>query len=198
MPAGLWGVCEEALPVVVAPGRMIESFTDTPPPVDQTAITLWWTLCLHDQAVLAQRDVDVEIVDAVVHQITNRPGPEGSLHPSHEDDEDHAHEPTDRWIYDELCGLHALANLALGRRNRAWAHRVEQIALHHMNHTQPDHVTTQPWAVFAFVWSSQTRHFADQVIHDATAGRDGSTRPMDPVAAMLLADAVSALSIFED
>ena len=206
LPSGVWGACEESLPALAVPARWIETFADVPPPPDQTAITLWWALCLLDQAWIAQRDVDIELVDAVVHKIVHRPGPGGSLHPSHDTGtqaaESHtdpgtgsAHEPTDRWIYDELCGLHALANLALARRNPAWAKRVEQIALHHLHHTQPDHVTNQPWAVFAFTWSPRSRLLADQVIHDATA--NASRSALTPLSAMLLADAAAALAAFD-
>ena len=141
-----------------------------------------------EQAKLLSRDIDAEWVDAVVHRIVERPGEGGSLHPRGGDDS------LDAWTYRELCGLHALANLALLSRNLRWARRVQDVARYHMQTTQPDHVTSQPWALFAFLWNESTRPLAEQQLHDAAAAGGGRAGAL---AAMLLADAADALGRFE-
>lgn len=184
LPRDIWAACEDALQDAVLPARRVETFADIAPPPTFVAIVLWHALCLLEQSKLANRDVDVEVVDSIVHRVISRPGEQGSLHPRDED------ESLDAWTYRELYGLHALANLALLRRNRAWSARVEEVAMHHLENTQPDNTTNEPWALFAFLWSAQTRSFAEQQIHDAT------TQGVGPVAAMLMADAANSLAAF--
>lgn len=196
LPQSLWASCEEAITDAVEPARAVEAYTGAPPDgaiVDQV---LWQAVCLMEFASLTVRDVDMEIVDGVVDQIGLLAESDGALH------ERRADESLDAWTYRELCGLHALARLAVQRRNRAWARWVERIAIFHMDRTQPDHTTNQPWAVFAFLWSPKTRLFADQQIHDATShgslaatGR-GEASHLTPLAGMLLADAASLAALF--
>lgn len=182
LPPEVWGRCEDTLATLseTAAG-LIREHTDRPPPIDQTHTALWLALCVVEAGVLGARDVDVELADSVVYQIAGRPGPSGSLHPLPDG------AGLDAWTYRELTGLHALAALALARRNRAWSTRVEQAAAYHQDHTQPDHTTGQPWALFAFIWSPVTRPFADQQLHDTQAHGIG------PLDAMLLADAAGTL-----
>jgi hypothetical protein len=184
LPAPLWGACEEALPGAIEPARFVEDFADKAPPPEGVAVVLWDALCLLEEGHLASRDVDVEVVDSAVHALLRRPGPEGALHPCGEEDS------LDAWTYRELTGLHALANLAIARRNQAWARRVQEVATYHLHNTQPDNTTTEPWALPAFLWSPSTRSFAEQQLHDA------QTQKMGPVGAMLLADAANTLSEF--
>lgn len=181
MPVSAWSACEDAMGDALAPARRVEAWADTPAPPRSTDLALWSALCLLEQSKLLSRDIDAEVADSVVHRIVERRGAEGSLHPRGED------ESLDAWTYRELCGLHALASLALLRRNRAWAARVEEIALHHQDNTQPDNTTTEPWAVGAFLWSPKTRGFAEQQLHDTTAQSGGGR--LGAVPAMLLADA---------
>ncbi len=183
-----WSACEDLVPAATESARRIDVYAATPPPAEDVAPTLWRALCLFETAVIQSRDTDIEWADAVVHQIVSHPGDGGALHAMEES------ESYDLWTYRELSGLHALANLALRRRSDRWAKRVQQIAAHHQATTQPDYTTSQPWGVFAFIWSGDTRLFADQQIHDAqTEGGGGLT----PLASMLLADAAHVLSIFE-
>src|SRR5690606_13703800 len=107
MPVSLWGACEEALPAVIAPMRQAEVFADAPPEPASTDLVLWQLLCVADQAALLSRDIDFEWIDAAVYQAIGTPGPDGSLHPRSDE------ESLDAWTYRELCGLHALADLAL-------------------------------------------------------------------------------------
>lgn len=187
MSVAQWSACEDLLPAATESCRHVERYASDPPPGDDLAATLWRVLCVFETARIQSRDTDIEWVDAVVHQVVNRRGNDGAMHPV-EDDESY-----DLWTYRELSGLHALANLALLRRSESWATRVREIAEHHQRATQPDYTTSQPWGVFGFAWSASTRPFADQQVHDAqTEGGGGLT----PLAAMLLADAVHALGAF--
>jgi len=189
MPANVWSACEESINAAVEPARQIERYAESPPPADQVAPVLWKALCLFETSKLQSRDADIEWADGVVHQIVGHPGKEGSLHPL-----DEADESFDLWTYRELTGLHALANLALLRRDSAWAKRVQEIAQHHQANTQPDFTTSQPWGVFAFLWSAGTYLFAEQQIHDASV--EGGGR-LEPLAAMLLADCAASLLAFD-
>src|SRR5690606_9803795 len=108
-----------------------------------------------------------------------------------------ANEPLDFWTYRELAGLHALARLAAmpGRSSRPdWQARVAQIAAFHLDHTQPDYTTYEPWALFAFAGSPHTALFAEQQLHDATThlGQSGGSAAV--MVALLLADAFDAMT----
>ena len=183
LPPDAWSACEQAVLDAVAPLRLIEFIQgDTPPAM--VPLVLWSALGLMQAARLLSRDVDLDLADAVVAQVLDRPGDNGALHPSGE------HDSLDTWTWRELVGLHALAHIALLRRNAAWTRRVREVAMYHVQNTQPDNVTTQPWALFAFLWSPSSRPFAEQQMHDATV------QGLNPVSAMLLADAADALAEF--
>lgn len=192
---GVFDALAAAIPAAVAPARRLEAHVDAPPAPALTTLTLWNALCLLDAATLLEgregaATVDASMIDAAVEQIIARPGPDGSLHPRD------AEESLDAWTYRELSGLHALAGLALARRHAEWSARVEQVALHHLENTQPDHTTSQPWGLFAFLWSPRTRMFAEQQVHDATAQGTLETGGLGTLSAMLLADAVASLDAF--
>jgi hypothetical protein len=196
LPVDAWGVCEELVPSVAGPLRLVEQWADTPPPSERVSTALWCALGLYDEGYLAARDADVELADAAAHQVVGPADLDAPLHPRQ------AEESLDAWTWRELTGLHALANLALARRHQAWAARVERIALYHQEHTQPDHVTAHPWGLFAFLWSPHTRATAEQQLHDVNTllaggasleARDGS---QSALAGLLLADAVDVLGAF--
>lgn len=188
-----WTAVEDVLPACIEAVRSVESAADAAPPADQVALVLWQAWCLAQYGQVLQRDVDLEIADGVVHQIASRPGARGSLHALHPD------ESLDAWTYRELAGVHALANLAVLRRNRGWARRVQEVARYHLEHTQPDYVTTQPWGLFAFVWSDGAEPLADQQLHDVTsmpATAGGERSKAAALTGLLLADAADALASF--
>lgn len=203
LPGEAWGVCEQCMPALVEPLRLVEQWADTPPPPDRVALALWCALGLAEHGQLAARDVDVELADAVVHQVIGPADLGSPLHPRREG------ESLDAWTWRELTGLHALANLALIRRNQTWAGRVEQVALYHQDNTQPDNVTAHPWALFAFLWSPHTRPLAEQQLHDVStilaagehatpaAYADTPRSPGSLLAGLLLADAADALAVFQ-
>jgi hypothetical protein len=187
LPTSVWGGCEGELAEAVAPTRLIETWAETPPPPPEAALVLWQALCLVEQAQAEARDADFELADAVVHSVLSQKGEDGALQPQSPD------ESPDAWTYRELTGLHALSHLAQRRGNKGWARRVQEVAQFHVAHTQPDHVTNQPWGLAAFAASDQTAVMADQQFHDAAGSAPGSGG-VGLVAALLLADAADALA----
>jgi hypothetical protein len=100
-----------------------------------------------------------------------------------------ADNPETHW-YHELVLLHAAASYAVQTEDRPLASAVGRNASYHLGETQPDHATSQPWGVFAFIWDERTRTLADQVLHAAKATASGG------VSLMLLADALYCLRLF--
>ncbi len=95
--------------------------------------------------------------------------------------------------YHELVLLHAAASYAVQTEDRTLAAAVARNAEFHLNETQPDHATAQPWGLFAFIWNPATRGLADQVLHAARVNQpDG----LDGVSLMLLADALYCVELF--
>jgi hypothetical protein len=98
------------------------------------------------------------------------------------------------WWYHELVVLHAAASYAVQAEDRTVGAAVARATGHHLRETQPDHATSQPWALFPFVWNPDARPLADQVLHATTvsspAGGDG-------VCLILLADALYCLRLFQ-
>ena len=169
MPARWWSACEDSVLAAVAPAQWAGQFSDSAPPPDQVDLVLWQALCLLGQAQLLKRDVDIEIVDGVVHQVmAARQSAAGQ---------------------EDGRALHAMANLALLRRSRPWARHVEQWAAD-LAASRDDWTTTRMWAIFALVWSPGTLAVAVPRIDQA---RHATLTTFD---AMLLADAACAMEAF--
>jgi hypothetical protein len=96
--------------------------------------------------------------------------------------------PETLW-YHELTILHAAASYAVQAEDRTVAAAVARNTDFHLNETQPDHATAQPWGLFAFIWNPRTRILADQMLHTVSVQSDG-------VSLMLLADALYCLRLF--
>jgi hypothetical protein len=105
-------------------------------------------------------------------------------------------EPSDNpepWWYHELTILHAAASYAVQAEDRHVAAAVARAATFHQNETQPDHATTQPWGVFAFIWNPDTRPLADQLFHAQSVQHPAG---VSGVPLMLLGDALYCLRLF--
>lgn len=164
---------------VVASMRGSNQVAKPPITTEVTALALWRALCLDEIARLTNNEADRDDVAHVVDAILARLGDGGSLHPQQ------AEESLDAWTWRELSGLHALHHLAQAApqsRKAAWQSRVKEIALFHLENTQPDNTTNQPWGWPAFAAWPETRSFALQQLHDAQA------HGLTLIAAMLLAD----------
>src|SRR5205085_11090995 len=108
----------------------------------------------------------------------------------------------------------AAASYAVQAEDRALAGAVRRATAYHLNQTQPDHATAQPWALFAFIWNPETRSLADGLLHaqsmhaasdstgsaptggPAAADPEGADTASSPLALMLLADALYCLRLF--
>jgi hypothetical protein len=97
--------------------------------------------------------------------------------------------PEPLW-YHELAILHAMASYAVQAEDRHIARAVARSSTLHLNETQPDHATSQPWGLFAFIWNSTARPLADQMLHAVTLNSP------DGVSLILLADALYSLRLF--
>lgn len=157
---------------------------DTP----DTALTLWKAVCwLRHDLEVCNAD-EAAGTRTLVDAITMTPGKDDALHPFNESEQ-----LLDTWWYNELCGLHALGNLAMMSNSKKWLQRVAQIANHHLMNIQADHATSQPWGLAAFVLQPETTIFAEQQLHEAAAGVRSPFAKSNTLTALLLADAASHL-----
>lgn len=152
---------------------------------EQLALTLWQALCLIEAADLLGDEAPPEAQQAIERLLNDAPG--RALHAQHPDDS------LDDWTYRELAALHALANVAAHRQDAALLERVAQAATFHLEHTQPDYTTYEPWAVYAFVRRTETVVFAEQQLHDVATNLRLSGDRAGLVAGLLLADAADAM-----
>lgn len=159
--------------------RLCERGLENP---SQAPLALWWALCAYDAG---DRDRARRLADLALAAR----GADGSLHPRGGLDD-----LLDAWTYRELCGLHALAWLAILDGNEAWWRRVGDAARFHQTHTQPDYTTYQPWGCFAFFCDPQTTNFGEQQLHDTVTQLHIEGGGAGTVPALLLADAAAAMA----
>jgi hypothetical protein len=95
--------------------------------------------------------------------------------------------PETHW-YHELVILHAMTSFAVHSRNDIAMQSAARNAEFHLRQTQPDHATSQPWGLLAFVLHAPL--LADQVLHTITTQHPGG---VDGVSLLLLADALYGL-----
>jgi hypothetical protein len=93
------------------------------------------------------------------------------------------------WWFDELVFLHAVTSYAIASQNLAAMTAVHRAAAYHVNETQPDHATTDPWAVHAFVLHKDANMLADQELHTVQTGSPTA------VTLMLLDDSLYCLRL---
>jgi len=147
----------------------------------------WVALALHVAGKVFIRDAWTDLAGDVFGRLVRGQQPSGALLALGPSDN-----PEPAW-YHELVILHAAASYAVQAEDRHVAAAVARATSYHQNETQPDHATTQPWAVFAFVWNADTRPLADQLLHAQTVQHpQGATG----LPLMLLADALYCLRLF--
>lgn len=94
------------------------------------------------------------------------------------------------WWHHELVLLHAATSYAAPRRDPRWQSFLQKSAEHHFAETQPDHASTQPWGIHAFLLFPHTISLADQMIHAAVV--QGGGHP-EAVSMLLFADALDCV-----
>jgi hypothetical protein len=99
--------------------------------------------------------------------------------------------PETLW-YHELVLLHAAASYAAQAQDERVTASVLRAADYHLNETQPDHASSQPWGLLAFIWNRNARPLADQLLHSMRAQPEGRT---NVISSMLLADCLYCLSL---
>ena len=119
-------------------------------------------------------------------QMARRQQPSGAIL-----QQDPSTSPEAHWA-NELIALHALASYALLSGESFAIDSVRRAALYHHRETQPDHATSQPWAVHAFLLDRETIPTADLMLLAAGVNRPGG---LDAVSRVLLADAAVCLSV---
>jgi hypothetical protein len=94
--------------------------------------------------------------------------------------------------YHELIVLHAFASYALECGDEGMLEGVRRAGLYHLNETQPDHATTEPWGINAFLLQEETYPLADQQLH---AMRTQRPEGIDAVSAILLVDTLAGYGV---
>lgn len=147
----------------------------------------WNALALAVAGKIFHRDAWTDLASETFGRLTRSQQPSGELLIAGPSDNPETHG------YDELVLLHAMASYAVQNEDRTVAAAVRRSTEFHLKETQPDHATSEPWALFAFIWNPNTRSLADQMLH-ATATQQ--TMSESGVALKLLADALYCLRLF--
>lgn len=151
------------------------------------AESLWTALALHVAGKVYVRDAWMDLASHTFGKLIRSQEPRGTFLQADASDNIEAH------AYHELELLHAAASYAVQTEDRTVAAAVARNTRFHLTETQPDHATSEPWAVFAFVWNPATRTLGDQILH---AARVNDPDRCDGVSLMLLADALYCLELF--
>lgn len=141
----------------------------------RSAVGVWWALTL--QTLTGD--------DAALRKLLDGQRPTGEFFDSSPYDSPDLH-----W-YDELVVLHAAATFAC--HTGIGQDAVLRAARFHTAETQPDHATTQPWALHAFAVDDDTYPLAELLLHGALAQNAGR---LDRVAQLLLSDSILALDAY--
>jgi len=155
---------------------------------DLAAEAAWTAAALHLSGKIFIRDAWTDLAADTFGRLTRAQLQSGAFLTHSSSDN-----PEPVW-YHELAILHAAASYAVQAEDRPVARAVARATEYHQNETQPDHATSQPWGLFAFIWNESTRPTADQLLH-ATALQSPATST-DGVSLILLADALYCLRLF--
>jgi hypothetical protein len=151
---------------------------------DAIAAAAWGALALQVAGEIFIRDAWTDLASDTFGRISRAQQPSGAFLLATSSDN-----PEPLW-YHELAILHAAASYAAQSEDRPLSRAVARASAFHQAETQPDHATSQPWGLFAFIWNPATRPLADQLLHAVTLA------PPDGVSLILLADALYSLRLF--
>jgi hypothetical protein len=102
---------------------------------------------------------------------------------------DPSQNPETLW-YEELVLLHALTAYAVHSGTPEAHAAASRAAEYHLNETQPDHATSEPWGLLAFILNPNARSVADQMLHTVQVLHPNGAAG---VTAILLADVLDCL-----
>lgn len=193
LPPGPFGRWEESLRAWC--GQLEAGLGDMIWPTDtflaargaDAAEAAWNALALHVAGRLFVRDAWTDLAADAFGRLGRLQQPSGSLLRVSPSDNPETH-----W-YHELVTLHAIASYAAQSETRPLAGVVRRATEFHLNETQPDHASNQPWAAFAFLWNPATRPLADQLLHAASVQHPSGA---GGVTLMLLSDCLYCLRLF--
>jgi hypothetical protein len=151
------------------------------------AEAMWIALALHVAGSIFVRNAWTDLSADVAGKLVRHQQPSGAFLKAT------AADSPETLTYHELVILHAAASYAVQAADRPLSAAIARAAEFHQNHTQPDHATTEPWALFAFIWHAPTRPLADQILHAVSTHQPSSPTGISPV---LLADALYCLRLF--
>jgi hypothetical protein len=148
---------------------------------------LWMALALHVAGKVFIRDAWTDLAADWMGRCARAQNADGSFLIGGASDS-----PEMRW-YHELVILHAAATYAVRAEDRTVSAAVQRAGEFHLSQTQPDHATTQPWGLFAFIWNEPTQPLAEQTLHAISLRR---AEGLDGVSLILLADVLYCLRLF--
>lgn len=152
-----------------------------------SATSAWSALALHTAGRLFVRDAWTDLAADAFGRLIRQQQDSGAFIAASSSDH-----PESLWHH-ELITLHALASYAVQTEDRVAATAVARHTQFVQAEMQPDHATSQPWGLFAFIWNADTRPLADQVLH---AVRVQHPKGAQGISLMLLADALYCLRLF--
>ena len=145
----------------------------------------WIALALHRAGKVYVRDVWIDLASDLFGKLVKAQQPSGAFL-----EVTAADSPEARW-FDELAILHAAAAYAAMAEDRTVAAAVKRNTEFHLRETQPDHATSQPFGLFAFIWNQETRSLADQMLSNVSMKAEP-----DAVTQILLGDVLQSLRLF--
>jgi hypothetical protein len=145
----------------------------------------WIALALQRAGKVYVRDVWIDLASDLFGKLVKAQRPSGAFLETSAADS-----PEGRW-FDELAILHAAAAYAALAEDRSVAAAVKRNSEFHLRETQPDHATSQPLGLLAFIWNAETRSLADQMLNNISMQSDA-----DGVTQILLADVLQCLKLF--
>jgi hypothetical protein len=151
------------------------------------AETAWSALALHVAGKVFIRDAWTDLAGDAMGRLTRGQQPSGAFL-----DASSADNPESAWFH-ELAILHAVSSYAVQAEDRGVARAVARNTEFHLREIQPDHATSQPWGLFAFVWNPATRSLADQLLHTVQLL---DPQRSDALSLILLSDALYCLRLF--
>jgi hypothetical protein len=155
---------------------------------DRVTEACWIALALQVAGKVFIRDAWTDLAADVFGKLARRQRDTGAFLAAALSDNPETH-----WFH-ELAILHAAASYAVQNEDRALASAVARSTRLHLNETQPDHATNQPWGLFAFLWNPDTQPMADGMLHTLKMSPQSSN--VSPLTLMLLADALYCVRLF--